>query len=264
MRPVGIERMESMRWLHRIDLGGGVVTPGRWDGGHIREFLREVELDFSDKTVLDVGCFDGLWTFEAERAGAREVWAIDDISKRPGDEQTFLFAHEALGSKAVYHPRLTVYEVESLERREFDVILFLGVLYHLVHPMLALSRLRRVLADGGEMVIECESLADDSSSGLTFHYREPHVDDRSNWFVPTTRCLREMVESCYLEILEFRTFGVPAPPRWKRVLDRALGRPNRHFVRSCIRARAVRREDPNWIRPDELLARFDPRWDDDG
>lgn len=254
--------MNSLRWLHRIDLGEGVITPGRWDGGHIREFLGDAGFEFAGKDVLDVGCFDGLWAFEAERRGAREVWAIDDIAKRPGNEETFLFASQALGSRVVYHPRLTVYEVETLERREFDVVLFLGVLYHLVHPMLALARLRRMLTDGGEMVIESESIQDDSECRLTFHYHDPHVGDRSNWFVPTTRCLREMVESCYLEIIDFRTFGPPPPPSWKRIAKRVVGRPSQHFVRSCVRARAVRRENPGWIRPDELLAGFDTRWAD--
>lgn len=252
--------MESLEWLHRIDLGGGVITPGRWDGGHIQEFLRDIGFDFTGKDVLDVGCFDGLWTFAAESGGASEVWAIDDVSKRPGDEQTFLFAGEALDSRAIYRPRLTVYDIEELERRDFDVVLFFGVLYHLVHPLLALARLRRMLADGGEMLIESESLMDDEECRLTFHYRDPHVDDRSNWFVPTTRCLREMVESCYLEIVDFRTFGTPPPPLWKRLAKRLAGRAEPRFVRSCIRARAVRREDPRWIRPDELLGRFDPRW----
>ncbi len=264
MSPVDLARMNSLRWLHRIELGGGVVTPGRWDGGHIRDFLSDIDFDFSGKDVLDVGCFDGLWTFAAERAGAREVWAIDDLSKRPGDEQTFRFASAALGSRAVYRPNLTVYEIESLERADFEVVLFFGVLYHLVHPLLALARLRRMLADGGEMLIESESLDDDSESRLSFHYRDAHVGDRSNWFVPTTRCLREMVESCYLEIVDFRTFGTPPPPLWKRLAKRFAGRAEPRFVRSCIRARAVRREDPRWIRPDELLGRFDPRWDASG
>ena len=65
-------------WMHTIDLGGGVVTSGAWTPEDQAGTLGTLEqIDFRGKKVLDVGCLDGLWSFEAERRGAAEVYATD-------------------------------------------------------------------------------------------------------------------------------------------------------------------------------------------
>ena len=255
------ERMRQLDWKHIIEIAPGISTPGKWDGAHIRRFLDSTQFDFEGKKVLDVGCFDGLWSFEAEKRGARQVWAVDDLSKRPGDDSAFQFAHEALNSEVKYNPHLTVYRLEDLGQRDFDVVLFLGLIYHLVHPMFALAMARRVLTDGGKIVIESDVIDDERESYATFHYRNHHFGDRSNWFIPTTRCLLEMLESCYFEI---ERFDVRTSPRStiKTAVKRLLGRKDHRIGRICVLARAVRREDSNWIRPDELLYEFDDRWRD--
>ncbi len=91
-------------WMHTIDLGGGVVTPGAWTPEDQAGTLGALEqIDFRSKKVLDVGCLDGLWSFEAERRGAAEVYATDLVSQvTPNREPYFRLAHELLGSRARY------------------------------------------------------------------------------------------------------------------------------------------------------------------
>src|SRR5438105_10452129 len=87
-------QIQSLDWVHSIDLGGGLVTPGAWPPSPlIRAAFNAV--DFAGKKVLDVGCWDGLWSFEAERRGAAQVYATDCASQRPHREQpTFALAQQ--------------------------------------------------------------------------------------------------------------------------------------------------------------------------
>lgn len=257
-----LDRMNSMKWIHCVDLGDGVETPGVWKGVHMKRFFDFANVDFAGRKVLDIGCFDGLFTFEAERRGAAQVWGVDDLSKRPGGSETFLFAKEVLGSAAVYEPHLSVYNLDRLGQSEFDTVMFLGVIYHLYHPLLGLSKIRTVQDEGGELLVESVIIHNDSTSSLRFFYHDHHVGDRSNWFVPTGQCLLEMIESCYYEVTHSQTYDAWSPPRWKQAIKSVMGRKEPLFARMCVRARAVRREDPNWIRRDEILGRFDPRWSD--
>ena len=132
-------------WYHKIQLPGGVVTPG-WaphDAGSYR-----VPADLTGKRVLDVGAWDGFWTFEALKRGASEVVAIDDFSDylgrlesrdRPG-WGTFDLCREALGfdQRRCQRHEMQVYDVTEQRLGRFDIVFFFGTLYHLRHPLLAL------------------------------------------------------------------------------------------------------------------------------
>src|SRR4029079_4346065 len=145
-----LEEVRRHSWYHAIDLGDGVVTPGSWSNAHwhLRRALDDI--DFENKKVLDIGCLDGLWSFEAENRGASEVYATDLVSRvTPRRDVCFRMAQEILGSRAHYVPDLSVYDVERLGVRDFDVVLFPGVYYHLKDPLLAFARLRKVMKDGG-------------------------------------------------------------------------------------------------------------------
>ena len=143
-------------WMHTIDLGGGVVTPGAWTPEDQAGTLGALEqIDFRGKKVLDVGCLDGLWSFEAERRGAAEVYATDLVSQvTPNREPYFRLAHELLGSRARYVPDLSVFDVARLGVRDFDVVLYLGVYYHLRDPLLSFARLRQVMRTGAVLLVE--------------------------------------------------------------------------------------------------------------
>lgn len=198
-------------WYHRIELPGGVVTPG-WAPHDANAYRVPARLD--GKRVLDVGAWDGFWSFEALRRGAAEVLAIDDFSDHLGhlDErdrkawETFDLCRELLGHDEARCRRreMSVYDLDPAELGTFDVVFFFGTLYHLRHPLLALDRLASVCSDA--IFVESAILDDFSPyrGGLgggydggqmvmEFYPGSQYGDNASNWWVPTLHCLVHMV-----------------------------------------------------------------------
>ncbi|MDQ6797967.1 MAG: class I SAM-dependent methyltransferase [Actinomycetota bacterium] len=233
-------------WFHTIDLGNGIVTPGAWGKETQIPLMRALDdIDFNGKKVLDIGCLDGLWSFEAERRGASEVYSIDKLGETaPGRQMYFETARDALGSKAHYIPDLSVYNVADIGVDDFDVILYLGVWYHLKDPLLAFSRLRQIMSDGGMLLGEGQ-VSDNETITAEFFYKRHFSDDPSNWWVPSIPCLREWVECSFFEIeADYKLSYMP----WSCL-------PN--TGRYILRGRAVRRADPYLGLPDDELVEFD-------
>lgn len=235
-----VERMSSMLWYHRIELAPGVVTPGQpWDAMWEPMRSRHREVDFRGKAVLEVGCWDGYWSFEAERLGAAEVWATDDLSQRRAVTRTVPFAIECLRSKARYLDDVSVYDVDERLGRTFDVVIFYGVLYHLRYPALALAKLRRVLAPGGLLLLETVVLPDVEEPMMRWGHRAVYPDDPSSWNAVSLACLRQLLETSYFEVEVCETFL----------------RQGKGMGRGYARARAVARRDPDpHPVPDRFLA----------
>lgn len=233
-------------WMHTIDLGDGLATPGAWTDEDQAPKLEALdEIDFTGKRVLDIGCLDGLFAFEAERRGASEVYATDLVSQvTPSREPYFRLAHELLRSRARYSPDMSVLDVGLLGVSDFDVVLYLGVYYHLRDPLLSFARLRTVMRNGAILLVEGQVI-DDSEVYARFFYREHYLGDRSNWWIPTIPCLSQWVESSFFEIeQEYRQTYVDTP---------LVNRTGRYI----LRARAVERADPNIAFPDAELGPFD-------
>ena len=225
-----VRLVRQFQWVHSIDLGEGIITPGKWGKGNPRIKAGLKEMPLKGKKVLDVGCWDGLYAFEAERRGASEVYAIDLIH-----HPTFELAQAALKSKTKYYARLSVYDIERLGIHDFDVVLFAGVYYHLKDPLRALACLRRVMKDGGLLLLEGAVLRR-SGCFAKFYYQDSYDGDRTNWWIPTTECLRQWVRCSLFDIeREYRMWG--RFRKWRHTLI----------------ASAVRRADPlYWDTPEEL------------
>jgi tRNA (mo5U34)-methyltransferase len=250
-------RVNALSWVHRIDLGRGIVTPGTWSTPNLI-LDAFTNLNFAGAKVLDIGCWDGLWSFEAEKRGAREVHATDLLSQRHGTSETLLLAREALGSRVRYYPSLSAYEIESLGMRDFDIVLFSGVYYHLKHPLRALAGIRKVMASDGTLLIEGEVLRGPRTSYARFFYRDSFHRDFSNWWVPTLPCLRDWVRSCYFDIQ--REYSESLLAGGLRVTARRCIEVLRYggvAARHLILASTVERKDPRYLYRDEELGAFD-------
>ena len=126
-------RVAKVNWFHTIDLGDGIVTPGGTTRRASSAWLPSPR-DLRGRTVLDVGAWDGFFSFEAERRGAERVVAIDALLGRPAGRadrdapgSTSRGARSARGSRTAS----STYSTVARDGRHFDVVLFLGVLYHI-------------------------------------------------------------------------------------------------------------------------------------
>ncbi len=194
-----LERIKSHQWYHSIEIEPGLVTPGVHPIEELRQVLEYLKLPASLEglSVLDIGAWDGFFSFEAERRGAKQVVAYD---LTPENYFGFATAKELLGSKAEY-VQGSVYELKAELIGTFDVVLFVGVLYHLRYPLLALDRIRDVCR--GYMVLEthcldnCVVLDDGQTTTLDridqrlsriplyrFYPGNELNGDYSNWFSP--------------------------------------------------------------------------------
>jgi tRNA (mo5U34)-methyltransferase len=162
------------KWYHRIEVAPGVWTPGTHDSPGGLEQIRMPE-DLSGKRVLDIGARDGFYTFEAERRGAREVVSLDN---EPPDKTGFSIAAELLGSKANFVTE-NVYSLSSESLGRFDVVLFLGVIYHLRHPLLALDRIHDICEDEALVLVEThmidEAMVDRDGEFRPLAERDPEL-----------------------------------------------------------------------------------------
>jgi tRNA (mo5U34)-methyltransferase len=235
-------------WFHNLHLPTGQQTaPDHPLGDFPRvkwlELARALPDDLSGWRALDVGCNAGFYSFALAARGA-DVLAID------ADEHYLRQARWAAGrfehGDRVRFERLQVYDLARRAER-FDLVLFLGVLYHLRHPLLALDLLAekcdrllvvQTLTTPGEDELEPpndvpigarELLLEPGWPKLAFVERQL-ADDPTNWWVPTHACVEAMVRSAGLDVVErpgyqlwvCRPDGVPAHVRAE--LDAATGR----------------------------------------
>jgi tRNA (mo5U34)-methyltransferase len=225
-------------WWHSIELGDGVVTPGVKPTDANAELAALHLPDLRGKTVLDIGAWDGLYSFAAERLGAKRVvaldhfvWSIDrealEERRRRGlpkehpegvrgvwrpdtlpGKRGFDLAREALGSRveAVVADFMTA---DLAELGTFDVVLFLGVLYHLRNPLVALERLAAVT--GGLAVIETEAAVFPGSRDRAFceFFEREYKGDPTNWWLPNERAVVDLCRAAGFENVRVLT----RPPR---------------------------------------------------
>jgi tRNA (mo5U34)-methyltransferase len=187
---------ESIDWWHQIELPDGTVTPGQ---DRSAEKLAALHLpDLTGKTVLDVGAWDGYFSFAAERMGASRVVAADAYVWRhhSSGKAGFEHARRALTSR-VEDLEIEVLDISPETVGQFDVVLFLGVLYHMRHPLLALEKAASVAKE----LLVVETLVDLTflrSPAAAFYPWKLHGDE-TNWWGPNRAAVLGMLESVGFE-----------------------------------------------------------------
>lgn len=199
-------------WFHNIDLGGVATAPEHFLGDYPaikwRRFAHALPADLHGRSVLDIGCNGGFYSIEMKRRGADRVLAIDVDD---GYLRQARFAAEVNGFDIEF-AQLSVYDVAALGER-FDIVLFLGVLYHLRHPLLALDLIRDHVVrdlfvcqsmqrgDPGDEPLEedypfCETAVFDRPCypRLSFVERR-YAGDDTNWWIPNRACTAAMLRS---------------------------------------------------------------------
>src|SRR3954454_10757987 len=197
------QRVRSLgQWFHNIDLQGVKTAPEHFLGDYPnikwQKFAHAIPADLSGKSVLDIGCNAGFYSIEMKKRGAARVVGIDS-------DEVYLeqgrFAAEVSGFPDIEFRRLSVYDVAQLGER-FDVVIFMGVLYHLRHPLLALDLLYEHVV--GDMLVfqsmqrgsaEIGETRDDYPFFDTAHFDAPeypkmhfiehrYAGDPTNWWAP--------------------------------------------------------------------------------
>lgn len=210
-------RVAQLRWHHSIDLGQGIVTPGQDNSA--RKLARlQLPDSFSGKTVLDVGAWDGFFSFEAERRGAKRVLATDSYSWNGshdwGDKRGFDLAHEALKSK-VEAMEIDVLELSPERVGTFDVVLFLGVLYHMKHPQLAVERVASVTS--GMVVLETVvDMLNVGRAAMAYYPGDELCGDNTNWCGPNPKAVVGMLKTAGFKRIEIVAGLRPWWFRWAK------------------------------------------------
>ena len=207
-------------WFHNIDLGHGLWTApehflGNYPGFKFDTFKHALPANLSGKSVLDIGCNAGFYAMEMKRRGAARVVGIDS-DERYLDQGRL--AARALGFDGIEFRSLDVYDVGAL-REKFDLVIFMGVLYHLRHPLLALDLIREHVA-GDLLLFQTMQMGSatiaDVPADHPFHkpgtYDQPEYfmepgypkmhfieqsfsGDWTNWWAPNRACSAAMLRS---------------------------------------------------------------------
>ena len=213
-------RVEALgEWFHNLDLGGVRTAPNHflydYPANKFRHFAHAIPADLTGKSVLDIGCNAGFYSMEMKRRGAARVLGIDSDDRYLAQAR---LAAEVTGLEAEFR-NLSVYDVGALGER-FDLVIFMGVLYHLRHPLLALDLIHEHVA--GDLLLFqsmqrgateamapepdypfAETTVFDDPAWPKLHFIERrYCNDPSNWWVPNAAASEGMLRSAGFAILE--------------------------------------------------------------
>lgn len=150
--------------------------------------------DLTGRSVLDVGAWDGFFSFEAERRGAAPVVALDSYAwdgSGWGSKESFDLARRTLGSE-VRDVQMGLMDLSPATVGVFDVVLFLNVLYHLRHPLLVLEKIYAVTGD--LLILETHvDLLDTERPAMVFYPGSEFAGDPTNWWGPNAALVEAML-----------------------------------------------------------------------
>jgi tRNA (mo5U34)-methyltransferase len=223
------------RWWHQIELAPGLVTPGDDSNRMKLPILDQLGLpgDMTGLRALDIGCSDGFFSFQMEQRGA-DVLAIDFV---PETYTGFATARQILGSNVAYQME-NVYNLSPQKYGHFDVVLFMGVLYHVRKPLAALDAIRSVMQPGARlflgtmMIDEYFLLPDGRVTTLEAIHpilktvpiwqaypRDSLNGDFTNCFAPNARALQVVLEEAQFRVDETRTVSMGGYARATAIVD---------------------------------------------
>lgn len=199
-------------WFHNLSLRGVQTAPEHFLGDYPsfkwRNFEHAIPRDLSGLSVLDVGCNAGFYSIEMKQRGAKTVVGIDHDKDYLAQAR---FAANVLGLDITFE-QLSVYEVAQL-RQQFDVVIFMGVFYHLRHPLLALDLLRHHVAKDWLVFQSMQrgsrtvpAVAEDYPFSETALFDKPgfpkmhfvercYSGDWTNWWIPNQACVEAVLRS---------------------------------------------------------------------
>jgi tRNA (mo5U34)-methyltransferase len=206
-------------WFHNIELNGVWTAPNHFLGNYPavkwQSFADAVPQDLTGRTVLDIGCNGGFYSIEMKKRGAERVLGIDFDDVYLAQAR---FAAQVTGLEIEFR-KLSVYDVGRIGER-FDVVLFMGVLYHLRHPLLALdlihehvSRDLLVFQSMQRGSKEVDPVQENYTFWQTEHFDRPgypkmhfiehrYADDPTNWWAPNAACVEAMLRSAGFAIVQ--------------------------------------------------------------
>jgi tRNA (mo5U34)-methyltransferase len=213
------ERVEALGpWFHNLDLHGVRTAPGHFLGDYPaikwRHFANAIPADLTGRSVLDIGCNAGFYAMEMKRRGAARVLGLDSKEEYLAQAR---FAAQ-VNELEIEFRNLSVYDVGALGER-FDIVIFMGVLYHLRHPLLALDLIHEHVAGellvfqsmqrGSETIEPVKRNYDFWTTELfdrpgfpKLHFIEhKYADDPTNWWVPNRACVEAMLRSAGFRII---------------------------------------------------------------
>jgi len=171
------------KWFHRIELTPGVWLPGTQDSTAKREKVGLPE-NLLGKTVLDIGCNDGGHAIECERRGAE----VDAFDLEPEGAQVIVDYIKS--SVRVYQGDVFTFK----KKRRYDLVLFMGVLYHVKDMMACLEKVYALADD--LVILETHVNLIGTQTPLAVFYPEKTLnDDPTNWWGPNTACVIEMMKA---------------------------------------------------------------------
>jgi tRNA (mo5U34)-methyltransferase len=227
-------------WWHEIDLGDGVVTPGKYPSRYLETLVKEFP-DLEGKSVLDIGAWDGYYSFRAEELGAARVLAVDkpiwtstltpdwkykDIINNNGSDlqgkRGFDIAHALKGSK-VESLVSEIMELSSDRIGTFDVVLFLDVWYHLEDPWTSIKKLSELANEtvvASTHAIFTKGLED---RALLEFFDGDLYDDPSNWFAFNLKSINKMFKTAGFRKIEVKSKYPPEDKdRYYKLIFHAL------------------------------------------
>ncbi|HXE64811.1 MAG TPA: methyltransferase domain-containing protein [Bryobacteraceae bacterium] len=195
-----VERLSKLGWYHSIELPDGTVIPGHQSIEQQSKRLRQFHIpeDLTGKRVLDIGAWDGWFSFEMERRGA-SVMALDSARNT-----RLLEAKKLLGSKIDYHVG-DICRVTWKDIGQFDIVLFFGVLYHLKHPLAALENVCGMCREMACIESFVTDSTPDGIPAMEFYETGELRGQLDNWCGPNIACLLAFARTAGFARVQFES-----------------------------------------------------------